>query len=345
MLRAIHSRPLPWADKTMSVMRAELLEACEKDLAGFPSHCLFDPEVTDTDAESFYDLSFFREEDRMHASPPVLHTAQDLRNRVLHQFAQECALLSVEEHDLLVRVMLMGGRAPLRDWNELLPARGLARRLWGRVETDGAMRSLIIPRQLCSASLILLAGDSHRQLREIVEQVHEAVEDSLYLLGAISAAGPMRHLESALKGSFAEGYPDLIRRFLLVSYDCVFDHRGGLLLIHPGLAEPERLVHSPAADLDPEALSSASDSVDALEDPLYSRMLGLLTDTVRPDISPEDAVEDLIMLAKQAVPPQDMIRVLDGMLMCRITTEMKETLREMHEEIPRWRDLGSSRVQ
>lgn len=348
MLRSIHRCPLPWADKTMSVMRAELLEACEKDLAGFPSHCLFDQEVTDADAEDFYGLSFFAEEDRLAPGhpAPMLHTVQDLRNRVLHQFPEECALLSPEEHDLLVRAMLMGGRAPLRDWNELLPAKGLVRRLWARVESQGQLHHIILPRQLCSASLVLMAGDAHRQLRELTEQVHEAIENSLYLLGIVHASVPQRHMLSLLKGTLAEGRADLVRRFLLIGYDCFRDRNGNLILIHPGLAEPEKLIpHAATAEMDPNALSSASDSVEALEDPLYSRMLGLLSDSVRPEITAEDAVEDLIILAKQGVPPEEMLRVLDGMLMCRFTAEMAEALKDMYEEIPRWQDLGTSRVQ
>ena len=136
MLRQTNTRSLHWADKTMSVLRADQLEACEKDLAGLPSRCLFEPDCSDVDAEKLYDISFFAEEDRKSAGRavhPVLHTVEELRNRVLHSFAQEAALLSVEEHDLLVRVMLFGGRTPLNDWNELIPARGLVRRLWCRV--------------------------------------------------------------------------------------------------------------------------------------------------------------------------------------------------------------------
>ena len=248
MLRQCYTRPLHWADKTMSVMRADLLEACEKDLAGFPAHCLFDPACSDLDAEALYEFSFFAEEDR-HASKrkprPSLHTVEQLRNRVLQRFIQEVALLSVDEHDLLIRVALFGGTTPLTDWNELLPARGLTRRLWCRVESRGDNMLLIMPHQLCSSALLLLAGDKHREVREKVEQVHESIEDTLYLLGAAQAAGPARHLASLLKGTFAEGVPELIDRFLLTGYDYVYDRGGNLLLIHPGLAEPEKMTHLP----------------------------------------------------------------------------------------------------
>ena len=71
MLRQRDTRPLHWADKTMSVLRADQLEACEKDLAGLPSCCLFEPECSNIDAERLYDLSFFAEEDRRSSGRPL----------------------------------------------------------------------------------------------------------------------------------------------------------------------------------------------------------------------------------------------------------------------------------
>lgn len=348
MLRNGRPRPLPWADKTMSVMRADLLEACEKDLAGLPSHCLFDPDCSDVDAETFYDLSFFSEEDRLvpgRKAVPVLHTIEQLRTRVLHQYAQEAALLSVEEHDLLVRTILFGGRTPLTDWNELLPARGLVRRLWCRVERQGNASFLIMPHQLCASGLLLLASDSHKKVRELVEQVHENIDNTLYLLGAVQAAGPEQHMQSLLKDTFVADRRDLFKRFLLVGYDYVYDRSGRLLLIHPGLAEPERMMDYACADLDLRTLSGASDSVDDLESPLYEQMLGLLLDVTRPEIAPEDAVEDLIILAKQEVPFSDMEEVLSSLLICQVTPDMRRALRELSNQVPRWLTLGTSRVQ
>ena len=64
MLRQGNTHPYHWADKTMSVLRANQLEACEKYLAGLPCRCLFDGDCTDADAESFYQLSYFPREDR-----------------------------------------------------------------------------------------------------------------------------------------------------------------------------------------------------------------------------------------------------------------------------------------
>ena len=348
MLRQRDTRPLQWADKTMSVMRADQLEACEKELAGLPSRCLFEPECSNVDAEKLYELSFFAEEDRKatgRALRPALHTVEQMRNRVLHTFVQECALLSVEEHDLLVRVVLFGGRTPLTDWNELIPARALVRRLWCRVEGLGENAALIMPHQLCSSALLLLAGDSHKEVRNIIEQVHDSIENTLYLLGAARAAGPARHLASLLKGTCAEGHPELINRFLLAGYDYVWDRGGSLLLIHPGLADPEKMMGITNTEMNPEALSKASDSINDLESPLYERMLGLLIDVTRPEITPEDAVEDLIILAKQEVPFNDMVEVLSSLLICQPTPEMRAALKELSDRVPRWLSLSTSRVQ
>ena len=348
MLRQTNTRSLHWADKTMSVLRADQLEACEKDLAGLPSRCLFEPECSNVDAEKLYDISFFAEEDRKsagRASHPVLHTVEELRNRVLHSFAQETALRSVEEHDLLVRVMLFGGRTPLSDWNELIPARGLVRRLWCRVENVGSNAVLILPSQLCTTVLMLLAGDSHRNVRTIVEQVHERIENTLYLLGAVQASGPIRDMLALLKGTCAENRPDLVERFLVSGYDYVYNRSGSLLLIHPGLADPERMMDINYTEMDPEALSKASVSINDLESPLYEQMLSVLQGATRPEITPEDAVEDLIILAKQEVPWKDMLEVLSSLLICQPTPEMRSALKDLCDRVPRWLDLSTSQVQ
>lgn len=348
MLRQTNTRSLHWADKTMSVLRADQLEACEKDLAGLPSRCLFEPDCSNVDAEKLYDISFFADEDRKsagRASHPILHTVEELRNRVLHSFAQEAALLSVEEHDLLVRVMLFGGRTPLNDWNELIPARGLVRRLWCRVENAGSNAALILPSQLCATVLMLLAGDSHRDVRTIVEQVHERIDNTLYLLGAVQASGPARDMQALLKGTCAENRPDLVERFLVSGYDYVYNRSGSLLLIHPGLADPERMMDINYAEMDPEALSKASESINDLESPLYEQMLSVLQGATRPEITPEDAVEDLIILAKQEVPWKDMLEVLSSLLICQPTPEMRFALKDLSDRVPRWLDLSTSQVQ
>jgi len=358
MLRQGNHTPLHWANKTMSVLRANQLEACEKDLACLPCHSLFDADCTDVDAEALFEMSYYAAEDRGQKRKPgkaALHTIESLRVRVLSTFAAEAALLSMDEHDLMVRLVLFGGQVPLFDWETYPTARSLVRRLWCRVDRSPEGRlTLVMPRQLCSTMLLLLAGDQHKKVRDLVEQVHDSIDNTLYLMGMMQISAPENHLKKLLEGTHADNHPELIRRFLMAGYDYVEGPCGRLYLIHPGLAEPERMLplmshpdaeHAGFLSMNERELTGAADSVSDLENPMYERMLFLLMDCVRPEIAPEDAVEDLIILAKQGVPPKDMEEVLASMLICMPTAEMLNTLRDLSERTPRWIDLSSHRVQ
>ena len=340
----------------MSVLRANQLEACEKALACLPDCGLFDADVTDADAETLFDLSFYAAEDRRPGAgvAPVLHTIESLRARVLSALPAELSLLSMDEHDLLLKTALTGGHFPLTDWNDVLPARNLARRLWCRVEKEEDRMSLILPRQLCVMVLLRLAAEDHRAIREKVEQVADSIDNTLYLTGIMQASAPRQHLAGLLKGTVAEDHPALLDRFLHTSYDYIHDRGGHMLLIHPGLAEPEHLLrrlNQPGGEtsaflaMNNGDLNDANACIEDLEDPLYERMLFQLLDVVRPELTPEDAVEDLIILAKQEVPFPDMEEVLSSMLICIPTPEMLRALKDLSDQIPRWLCLSSSRVQ
>ena len=350
MLRTGNTTPYHWADKTMSVLRTRQLEACEKSLAGLPAYCLFDAACTDADAETFYKLSYFPREDAS-SREWTLHTVEQLRVRVLSSFAPELALLSPEEHELLVRLVLFGGKLTLHDWDELIPAASLVRRLWCRLENQNGIRVLFMPHQLCASALLLLAGDGHKKIRDAVEQVQENIDNSLYLMGLTRAEAPLLHLQSLLKDTYAENRPDLIERFLFSAFDCVFDEAGRLILIHPGLADPTAMLRLlPAAagacsEMSAAALREASDSIGDLENPLYEQMLFSIADAVRPEITPEDAVEDLIILAKQDVSFTDMKEVLSSLLVSLPTPDMLKALEDLSTRIPRWIWFSSSRVQ
>ena len=343
-------RPDSWIDKTMSVLRANQLEACEKDLAGLPFRCLFDGDCTDADAEIFYNMSFFPREDRK-TRTFALHTVEQLRVRVLSSFAPELALLSPEEHDLMVRLVLFGGKLSLQDWEEVIPARAMVRRLWCRSREEDGVRVLYMPHQLCASALLLLAGEVHRKIRDAVEEVYGNIDNSLYLMGMMQASGPMLHLQSLLKDTYASGHSELIERMFLAGSDVLYDEDGRMMLVHPGLADPERMFRQmPAAsaacqEMSPEALQAASDSLNDLESPLYEQMLFTVQDAVRPELNPEDVTEDLIILAKQDVSYDNMREVLSSVLVSMPTPEMLKALRDLSSRVPRWVWFSSSRVQ
>ena len=74
-------------------------------------------------------------------------------------------------------------------------------------------------------------------------------------------------------------------------------------------------------------------------------MLGQISGAVRPEMTPEDAVEDLIILAKQDVPFRDMQEVLSSLLICQPDREMDKALKNLYDRIPRWFTLSTAQVQ
>lgn len=357
MLCQEQPRPLFWPDQTMSVLKSDRLKACGKLLSEVPAVGLFDSECSDKDAEALFALSYFAMEEPARSrrgAAARLHTLESLRARVLSSLAAEMALLSPDEHDLWVRSVLFGGRHYLSDPETLRPALSLVRRLWCGVRQENGQLVLTVPPQLRTASLLILAGEGHRKVREIVQQVFDRIDTSLYLLGVISPSSPEQHLAGLLAKTHADGRPDLIRRFLHACCEFAYDRDGRAYLVHPGLAEPARclplLAGSPKnppgfLSMDEQALSAASDSLADLEDPLYERLLCLTLDVTRPEYDAEDVAEDLFILAKQSASLEAMEEVLAASLICLPTKEMRLALRDLYSQVPRWFFLASGVLQ
>ena len=345
MIRNTTERPVHWADRTLSVLRASRLQACEKELAGMGGPALFDTEATDADAERLFSQSYYAEEEKaVH-----LHTIEELRLQVLSQLPAEIGLLSEEEFALVLKMVFLGGDMPIYDWNDLMPARSLIRRMWCRARPErGAW--LHMPRQLCVAALMMLGNEEMKKVREITMETIDTVDGTLYLAGMMSSEIVGRDLAFRLQGSLAADKPALYRRLIKSAFETVLNREGRLILVHPGLADPWR--RSPR---DPErgngdwvdqgSMEELYESLMDMEDPLYDRLLTLIQDLCRPETAAEDTVEDLILLAKQGAPVEEMRQVLGMKIICLPTEEMTDALRDLYERIPRWFTLNMERVQ
>ena len=344
MILSNPGRPVRWPDRTLSVLRTSRLEACQKEMAGFGGVGLFDAEATDADAQRLYDESWYPEEDR----EPRLYTLEELQIRVLSQFPAEMALLSQEEFTLTLKLAIFGGEMPLMDWNDLLPARSLVRRMWCRARPEKG-RWIYMPRQICVAALLLLSSEEVKKVREIVTSVMEMVDNTLYLAGRMPAGIVERDLGFQLQGSLAADKPALYRRLLKSALDTTVTRQGRLELLHPGLADPWTVADAGSrmeeSGMNLQNLQGLYESLMEVEDPLYDRMLEEIGDLSRQGMSAEDTVEDLLLLAKQDAPVEGMREALAGRIICMPTEEMETTLREMYDRVPRWGTLNMERIQ
>ncbi|MGN1369167.1 MAG: hypothetical protein ACI4WX_09885 [Aristaeellaceae bacterium] len=338
MLRETNVQRLHWADKTMSVIRQEQLEACEKRLSALPSRTVFDL-VNDVHVEELWQCSYDAQE---HPRLEKLHTRKALRAQVLGSLAAEAALLSVEEHQLVERLITLSGTAELIDWEETSAAESLVRRLWCTISRSDGRTTLHLADALLTPLTLALSSHAHQELREKLMNHDAVIRGLLYIGGLLHYEEPLYHLmNDVLKDSYACDLT-LAMRYLRAAYDYTYDRRGDMLLLHPGLADPERLMgmyplsKEFALELSDETMRGAIEGLLPEEEPLFDRLYGLFLGATRPELTPEGAAEDLLMLAKQGVSLSEMQEVLGTLLSVQPTAEMRSAVCLVHAQTPRW---------
>ena len=347
MLRETNVQRLHWADKTMSVLRQEQLEACEKRLSALPCVTVFDL-ADDLRTEEIWQCSYDAQE---HPVMEKLHTRKELRAQVLGTLAAEAALLSVEEHLLVERLITLNGRAELIDWEESSAAESLVRRMWCTISRDGGRTTVHMPEALLTPLTLTISSHQHQEIREKLMRHDAVIRGLLYIGGLLHYEEPLYHLMTdVLAGSYACDLT-LALRYLRAAYDYTYDRRGDMLLLHPGLADPERLMslHQPGVDtaveLSEDAMRGAVDGMLPEEEPLFDRLYGLFIGATRPELTPEGAAEDLLMLAKQGVSLEEMQEVLGTLLSVQPTDEMRAAVTLAHAQVPRWGMMRTALAQ
>ena len=348
MLREGNVQSLHWADKTMSVMRERQLEACEDRLAAYPAYGLFDG-CDDAHAEELWRLSYDAQE---HPVTMRLHTVALLRRQVLEQLGAEAALLSVAEHQLVERLLVLDGTAELLDMEESGPAESLVRRMWCRLEWREEERLFLhLAKPLMAPLISLMGSQQHVEMRERVIRFDATIRGLMYIGGFLHYEEPMSHLMHDVVQHMPLVNNQLAMRFFRASYDYTYDDQGDMILLHPGLAEPERVMRpfrvrrGGEMQLDQATFLGAVGGLLPEEIPSCRQMLGLLHGAVRPEITEEEAVEDLRMLAKQGVSLAEMNEVLGTLLTVQPTPAMREGVRAISLQTPRWCGMTAAVVQ
>lgn len=347
MLRETNGHALHWADKTMSVIKARQLEACESRLASLPGFGLFSG-CDATNVETLWAISFEAQEQPV---PGALHDVRKLQAKVLTTLPAEAALLSMEEHHLLDRLLALSGKAELLDWEETEAAESLARRLWCTVERKDDHIFVHLPPELVVPLQLILSSKAHEDIREKLFRYDATIRGLLYIGGLLHISEPLRHLMvDVLEGTYASN-ETLAMRYIRTSYDYTYDQAGQMLLLHPGLADPEHMMRQlmirpdTRLELDEKTMLGAMSGLLPEERPLFEMMYGLLVGSVRPEISAEEAVEDLRMLAKQGVSLHEMKDVLGSLLTVHPTSAMLSGVEQLYMMTPRWGTMRSGMVQ
>lgn len=347
MLRASNVQTLPWADKTKSMLKVRRLEACDGLLAGRPQAGLF----SGCDASNVEEVWAFSYDAMEHPTSRVLHAPAALQALVMTRLPAEAALLTLDEHMLVERMLIMDGVTPLMDYDETDAVLSLVRRMWCTLTYEDGEAVVHLPPQLRLPLQHLLETPAHQELREKLARYDVTVRSLMYVSGLLHSEPPLKHLmHTVLQGTYAQSEA-LALRYLRAAYDYTYTARGDMLLLHPGLADPERLLSQLAPMIsDPnsiprETLVHAMHGLLPEEQPCYDRVLGTLMNSVRPELTPEEAAIDLLILAKQSVTLSEMNEVLGSLLTIRPTRAMLDAVQEMHMLTPRWGTMRTGMVQ
>ena len=92
-------------------------------------------------------------------------------------------------------------------------------------------------------------------------------------------------------------------------------------------------------------MRGAVDGILPEEEPLFDRLYGLFVGATRPELTPEGAAEDMLMLAKQGVSLQEMQEVLGSLLSIQPTEDMRRAVNLVHAQTPRWGMMHTALAQ
>ncbi len=327
-----------WAEKTMSELREKQFEACERRLSAFPAMGLFSPLASDLHAQALLERSFYHNE----AGNDGLVSLDALRKQVLAQLPLEALYLSNGESVLLERLLVADGHIHSANWDEIDAAEALARRLWCTFSTQGEHWALDMPEMLRMPLLKAYNDPLYTRAKARLYRFDATISGLLYIAGFLHAAQPLHFfMDEVMERSDALAQ-SIAYRYLKATFEYIADTNHEIILVHPGLADPNRLISMMNRDrvialtLNEDTLAGGMSGMLPEEESLHQMIRAVLDGFTRPEWEADEAAEDLRLLAKQGVPLQDMTEVMASMLCVQATDTMHLALRRLHESTPRW---------
>lgn len=347
MLREFDLQRMHWADKTQSMLHQRQMEACEARLLSYPTESIFTLQ-DERETEYWWQCSYDAEES---PKSPVLHTLREMRANVLARLPVEAALLTETEHALIVRLILCGGQARIDGWQELSAAESMLRRLWCTLEVDEQDVLLHLPRELMTPLSLTLREQRHQELRSRLLFFDTDTKAALYLSGMLSAKQALSRLyESVLHDSYANDEA-LALRYLKSGNDFYYNRAGELFLLHPGLADPEKILREGGfpmgyqPDLPSERALMASRDLLPEEFETDAQLSALLDSCMGLETAEESSAHDLRILVKQHVTWSELMEVVRAMLPIPPTKELTACLHRLYAFTPRWGTYRAALVQ
>ena len=343
MFRTSTCRVERWCDKTMSVMREQQLEACQDRISRCPANSIFGNLCEDEIRELFL-ISYYSLEIRSRVP-----SQEELRKLVKKNIAQEACYLSPREDDLVKRMLMGGGEAYLDDWDEISAAEALISRLWCSLQiVDEDHARLCLAQELAEPVTQAMLSKEYADIRADLFSFDAMLHSLLYLSGFLHAAVPMTHFYRHSPQHYDETAALMVSRYLRSAFDYTETPEGEMILLHPGLADPEHLLSTltrmnpTEVHLTQDMLMGGMNGVLPEEVASCEAMRGALYGAIRPEYDEEEALEDLRMMAKQGAGLEELREVMESMLCVMPTPRMIDALTQLHLQTVRWLGMPSA---
>ncbi|HPF87104.1 MAG TPA: hypothetical protein PK537_03485 [Candidatus Limiplasma sp.] len=327
-----------WAEKTLSILREKQFEACERRLSNQLNFNLFSPLATDTYAQRLFEQSYFADE----LPADRLMTIETLRAKVIALLPHEAHYLSSAENALLEQLLLAGGRLTSKNWEEIPAAEALAGRLWCSFSSEGETWTLELAAELRDPLIKAFSAKKHAGARTRTFRYDVTIHGLLYITGFLPALQPRDIFQKEVLKTDAAWGRIVADRYLKAGFEYIKDEKNEIILLHPALADPYRLLWTlggrinTAITLTEDALLGGMNGMLAEEAPLHERMQSALLGNMRPEWRADEAADDLRFLVKQNVSYQELEDVMSSMLCIRPTEEMHDALKNLYNNTPRW---------
>lgn len=330
-----------WCDKTMSVLKEQQREACQERLSQWPQKSVF-ASLCDDEYQDIFSRSYDAQENRLAPS------REALCERLLARAPIEAMYLSPAEDALCKRMLISPDHAATCCWEDISAAEALVKRLWCvlKINDDDAVISLVD--EIRDPIMEGMLSEAYPSARDALFAFDATLHGLLYLSGFLYAEVPKKHFAAEHMSALGDLADSVITRYLRAGFDYTQSVGGEILLVHPGLAEPERLFRSlngiqvPESHLTREMMLGGMNGILPEEVASAEAMRGALCGAVRPECDEDETLEDLRMMAKQGASCAEMREVLESTLCVLPTPRMLASLKQLHMQAVRWIGVPSA---
>lgn len=263
-------------------------------------------------------------------------------NTVLATLDRQADCLSHEEHELVERALILGGSAQIEDAVELEAARALSLRLWASVGLVSGKPYVELELPVVRPVARAFSRPEHEQIRQRFQAFGSYLSGTLYRVGAMDDRQPQQLILREVFGEKErqdELMMQLSRRYLWASFDCV-DYSGGVLLVHPALADPRHLIVSGRRKsgllLPPVERESSCMDILPEEIPLQAELERAIAGALRDGHRGSDVARNLRFLCKQGAPLSALEEVLQASLIVYLSPSMRGALSNLYYMTPKW---------